>query len=203
MSWCFAVFATLALLSKGECRLVGADSYSGGLNGRPRDLFRRRHFWLPAVMVGLIAGPWFLFYAWLMANLTRVPTTFAIVSKYLTQGLGLFGVLTIPLVLAGVASGFIHKPLYPGGRSLWAAAVSISLGFLAYHCLVPGGYEDRYVLMIAPWIAILLILGAEWIARAFLPFRRGVASTILLAAIVVYGVAVFRVHPKTIFPTRR
>ena len=200
LAWRFGVFATLAVLSKANAGSLALLPIPAALMAGRADLFRRRHFWLPAVMVGLIAGPWCLFYAWLMANLTRVPTTFAIVSKYLTQGLGLFGVLTIPLVLAGVASGFFHKPPYPGGRPLWAAAVSMSLGFIAYHCLVPGGFEDRYVLMIAPWIAILLILGAEWIAGAFLPFRRGVASTILLAAIVVYGVAVFRVHPKTNLP---
>ena len=200
MSWRFAALAALALLTKANAGSLALLPIPAALLAGRADLFRRREFWLPAAMVALVAGPWCLFYVWLMRAVTPVPATVAIVFKYMTLGPGVFGVLTIPFVLAGMAKGFFRGAPFAGGRALWAVAFSMSLGFLVYHSFVPGGFESRYVLMIAPWVAILLIIGAEWIAEAFLPSRRGIVSSVLIAAIVIYGAASFRVHLKTQLP---
>jgi hypothetical protein len=200
MSLRFAVLAILALLTKANAgALVLLPVPAAFLAGRS-DLFRRRSFWLPVPLVVLFAGPWYVFYAWLMANLSKVPLTPEIASSYLLQGLGIFGLATIPLVLAGIGSGFFKRAPAAVPHALWAVAVSMSLGFIAYYCVIPGGFEPRYILMAAPWVAILLVAGAEWIAMPFLPSQPRVVPAVLLAAVVLYGAATFYVRPKPQVP---
>src|SRR5579883_548220 len=196
----FGVLAGLALLTKANAGALALMPLPATLLARRSDLLRRRSFWIPPGIVAVLAGPWLIFYASLMAHVTRVPTTPSIVYRYLLHSFGIFGVLTIPFVLAGMGGLLFGKGGAPGGRPLWAVSVSMLLGFILYHCLVPGGFESRYVLMIAPWVAVLLISGAALSGLRLPVFIRSGFPVVLLASVVVYGAATIRIPVKTQLP---
>jgi hypothetical protein len=197
-SWAlrFGVLAALALLTKVNAGVLALLPIPAALLAGRANLLRRRDFWIPAAMVALITGPWYAVFVGLARTFSTVTMTPAIAFSYIVSGLGLFGTALIPIVIAGMAAGFFKKGRLIGSRPLWAVAVSMSVGFIAYYCLIPARFEQRYILMVAPWIAYLSIVGAEWIAAGFAPSPRGAISTALLAAIVIYGVARFHVDPK-------
>src|SRR5579883_2726914 len=196
----FGVLAGLALLTKANAGALALMPLPATVLAGRSDLLRRRSFWIPPGIVAVLAGPWLIFYASLMAHVTRVPTTPSIAYRYLLHSFGIFGVLTIPFVLAGMGGLLFGKGGAPGGRPLWAVSVSMLLGFILYHCLVPGGFESRYVLMIAPWVAVLLISGAA-LSGLWLPvFIHSGFPVVLLASVVAYGAATIRIPAKTQLP---
>lgn len=196
----FGVVASLALLTKVNAGVLALLPIPATLLAGRANLLRRREFWIPAAIVLAVTGPWYVFNTWVVWNIGTVPLTWGISLAYLRSGLGVFGVATIPLVVAGIAAGFFNNPKVKIPRPLWAVAVSMSLGFIVYYSLLPGGFEPRYLLPAAPWAAMLLLWGGEWIFTALLPYRRSVILAGLALAVAVYGAAGFRITPKTNLP---
>lgn len=200
MSLLFGIFASLALLTKANPGILLLLPVPAVLLAGRADLLRRRNFWIPVPLVAVLTTPWYVMWFQFMDNLTRVPLSASIAVEFLVGSLKIFGLATIPIVLAGMASGF-GKKFDSARRSLWAVTTVLTIAFILYHCVVPGGnYEGRYVLMIAPWVAVLLVFGAE-MASEYCKVQAGLASTLLWGAIVVFGMMVsFHIHPKTNLP---
>jgi len=196
----FGVLATVALLTKANAGALALLPIPAALLAGHAALLRRREFWIPAGLAALVAGPWYVFYVWLVLDISAIPVTLAIASSYVVSGLGLFGIATIPVVIAGMAAGFFKKGQSVPSRPLWAVAVSMSVGFIAYYCMAPGGFESRYILMAAPWIGYLMIAGAEWMAAGFAPSHSKAISTGLIAAVALYGAVTLRFTPKPQLP---
>ena len=196
MSLRFGIFTILALLTKANAGALALVPLPATLLAGRGYLMRRFSFWAPFPIIVLVAGPWYVFYTWLMANITRVPLTQAIATSYVLQILGIFSLWTIPVVLGGMVSGFFRNTPGAANRDLWAVAVATSLGFIVYYCAIQGGFDTRYALMPVPWVAILFILGAEWINEAWLPARSRVVAMVLVGAVVVYGLITCKIYPK-------
>ena len=138
---------------------------------------------------------WFRF----MSNITRVPVTVDIAREFLVGIFAVFGLVSVPFVLAGMASGFIKK-LAPERQVVWVLQSVLTVAFIIYHTLVPGGYyEGRYVLTITPWVAVLSIFGVELASQIF-NLRTRLPSALLWSLILAVEVFTFRVRPKTDLP---
>jgi len=196
----FGLFATIALLTKANAGCLALFPIPAAVLAGRTDLLRERVFWMPAAMAALFAGPWYAYYSWLVWNIAPIYVTPQIAYSYASRTIALLGAATTPFVLAGMASGFFKTAPRTAPRALWAAAVSLTLSFIVYHCITPGGFEPRYVLMTAPWIVLLFALGVQWAATAFLPSRRAAIAVGLIAATVIYGAVNFRVYRKPRLP---
>ncbi len=196
----FGLLATLALLTKANAGCLALVPIPAALLAGRADLIRRRQFWIPAILAVVFAGPWYVLYTWLVLNVSAIPVTPKIAYQYLIQILGVLGWITIPLVLAGMASGFFSTPQRAEARAIWATATSISVSFIVYYCITPGGFEPRYALMSAPWIVYLFVAGVQWAVSAVLPSQRRIFAAAFMVLIVVYGAVTFQIHPKTLLP---
>jgi hypothetical protein len=194
------VFAAIALLTKANAGCLALVPVPAALLARRADLLRKRAFWAPAAVVVLLAGPWNVWYLWLWRNITPVHPTAEIVRAYVWYTIALLGVPTVPFILAGAASGFFKSAPHTAPRALWASAVSFLASFTVFHCITPDGFEPRSLLMAAPWVALLFVIGAEWAARAFLPRHWSAATAALVCAAALYGATAFHVYRKPPLP---
>jgi hypothetical protein len=174
----FGVVSAAALLTKGTAICLALlPPFFVLLAGR-WDLLRRASFFLPAVMVGVVAVPWYVLTYRLVApgfrhawgaeySLTAVAENAAILFT---------AVGPVMLLVAGAA---LLRCTTTHGRAdpELAAFGALLAAVLVFQCIVPAAFEPRYLL---PAIPPLLILGTDWIAWFFRRGRRqGVAAGVI------------------------
>ncbi len=175
----FGVVAGAALLTKGTAVCLALlPPFFVIIAGR-WDLLRRASFFLPAVMAGLVAIPWYFLtyrlvapgfrHAWgVEYSLTAVVENAAIL--FTAVGPVLLLVAGAALMRCATSRGRADPELGAFGALL--AAV------LLFQCIVPAAFEPRYLL---PAIPPLLILSADWIARFVLHGRHRRVAAVLIA----------------------
>lgn len=166
----FGLFAAMALLTKQTgLALVVVPAISIMLTGRWH-LLRRLSFWLPAVMVIALCGPWYAFapklvnqrWSWdapLGWGFTGVAIPYYAKKFYAAVGLG---VLLFTVVgAAGKLTSRATRTTSP----LWAALVGLFVGVWMVHITIPVAYEARYLLPALPVVAAFAVAGAVDVAR--------------------------------------
>jgi hypothetical protein len=184
----FALLAAGALLVKGNGACLALLPPFVVLIGWRWDLLRRWSFWLPAPVVGVLAGPWYAVtygqieagfrYSW---GWTYTHEALVANAAILLTGVG-------PALLAAGVLGFV---MACARRRAPDATVTCLAALLAAVCLfqtvVPAAIQDRYL---APALPPLLILAAWLIARVLpRPVWRAAVMAALVLALVPEAVA--------------
>jgi hypothetical protein len=164
----FGIWFTLALLTKGTAIQLAILPPFAVLFGRRWHLLRRFSFWLPAILVLALAGPWYLWvpgaqhesvarfgglgFSW--GRLTSTPLVWA-------EMLGL-------VLLIAAALGLLiccRQILRGSARGLWIASVAVLIGAYLARLLIGAYGEERHLLVNLPMLLMLAALCADWCFR--------------------------------------
>lgn len=186
----FGLFAAAAILTKGNGALLALTPPLAVLATGRWELLRRWSFWLPAVIVLVLAGPWTLFtygqvaagfrYAW-GAAYSRVATIE-------NTNILLRDVAAPVLILAvlGVVAAVRDRgsPRRVAARMLIVMLASVWI----FQTLVPAAIQDRYLAPLIPPVVLLAALGADlltsrWSGRARAGANAVAAAVLLIAAL--------------------
>jgi 4-amino-4-deoxy-L-arabinose transferase-like glycosyltransferase len=198
----FALFATLAILTKGLALALAAVPIVAALALRRWDLFRRRAFWMPAVVVAAACAPLyqllpatgirafsksqgFYFAPWTVGSLVPYEIRHLGIAATMLIGIGLF------LWLREVIAGKPHTMQTVAGAAL--------AGFLVLRMFVYAASDPRHAMILAAPLAIFLASGAAWVARRLrelllVPFAT--TGLVVLCAMAVFLLTAFQVPHK-------
>jgi hypothetical protein len=179
-AFAFALLAGAALLVKGNGACLALLPPFVVLIGRRWDLLRRWSFWLPAPVVGVLAGPWYAAtYGQVEAGF-RYSWGWAYTSDALRQNAAILVVgVGLALLTAGVI-GFAVVCVRPRRADPTVTCMAALLaGVCVFQSVVPAAIQDRYL---APALPPLLILAA-WVVALLL--RRPVWRGAVMAALVL------------------
>src|SRR5579862_157793 len=181
----FGVWATLALLTKGTAIQLALVPVFAVLVGRRWYLLKRFSFWVPAILVAGIAGPWYLWvpgaqhelvsrFGGLHFNRARLLAT-------PTAWDGMLGV--VPLVAAAVGLLLLGRQILSGSAAgKWVAGAGLVLGAYLVRLFI-GAYEQRHLLVNIPTLLMFASACAGWWFRRPIWQRMAVASKALLAGL--------------------
>ena len=187
----FGLLAVIAMMTKYNSLALAFVPPLCVLIGRRWDLLRRPSFYAPAVIVGVLAGPWYV----LAHGLSEQGFRFTWGTAYLKLATlynansiadGLTPLLTL-LALVGLV-----RVLWHGGRQGTAGSTPIeivcaALGLATFLFLlaVPVALQDRYLI---PCVPPLLVLAAHEAIRLFERLRRPATRGALVAGLIVSAV---------------
>lgn len=205
-SCAFGVWSTLAIMTKATGLALALLPLPALLFSRRLDLLRRWSFWLSAIIVVLLCAPWYVLTIKMARNglSENSPSwTFFLKSSFdYSRGLLLvFGIGLTSLALIGLSARLF--------RMVWHGSISgkVSsfggwlIAFALFHCLVPNGMEERYLLPILPVIVLAIAAGIKsliyLLAHEPLRSRLKVAAPVLIAGLFVTGAESVH-HPRPI-----
>jgi 4-amino-4-deoxy-L-arabinose transferase-like glycosyltransferase len=197
----FTLFAALTIMTKANgLVLVLLPPFVLLLTGRYR-LLRRPSFWLPAVVIALACGPWYLFTFDMLKNgpLAASPTleyTLKAVPIFSLQFVRSFG---IGLTLFG-ALGVLLRVVQPARRreldGKWASLVGLLLATLVFHWIVPAGFDSRFLIPgMPPMICFVVagVLGSVELVPEHWMGRRSRLTLAGILAVSLFGLEAFAV----------
>ena len=198
----FGFLASLTIMTKGSGFALALAPPLSVLLGRRLSLLRRPSFWLPALIVAAVCGPWYLLTAGGVVD-TFVYTggaayTAQAVRAFSSHFLKVLGVLLFPLACLGAVAQLRRgSDGMVSGR--WAAIVALPLSIFIFHVTVSVTDEDRHIVAATPALVLLFVAGV-YSAAAHLPPRswaRPAKRWMLLAfSMIVFMVMVFRIPQK-------
>ncbi|MCP4347419.1 MAG: hypothetical protein GY795_18090 [Desulfobacterales bacterium] len=151
----FALFAVLAVLTKGNALALAMVPPLSLLFTRRFYLLSRMSFWYPALIVLALCGPWY----WLTLDMVTngwhkesvsVNFTIAAIPFFLSHfvkivGIGLF-LLIVPGFMNKIVSPYRKKAI----QGKWAAFAALLVSVYVFHFIVPAGMENRHLLTAVP-----------------------------------------------------
>lgn len=157
----FGFSAAAAILTKGSgLALAVVPAVSLVCLGR-WELLKKPVFWLSALPVAVLAGPWMLY----SSKITQEGMVSTGVLDFALGGLkyyamtlsGTFGFTTVMVALAGllVWTGLTQVKIRPDVRRY--SLLGMLLGTALIMLLVPAGYSSRYLMPLAPAVALMAV----------------------------------------------
>jgi len=208
----FGVFASLAILTKGDGWALAMAPPLVLLFTRKWFLLRRLSFWAAALVVLICCGPWqaltlrMAHQGWTDEPLS-VSFVFHAAGKLLlaqwnAAGFGFF-LLAFTGFFATVAIPFARKRNVSGA---YASMAALAIGVLAFHSLLPMPVEGRRIVMGLPAMLVFIAPGTAWITvwieeRFSATNWQAVVTPVALlpAAAVIFFVQTFTVPSKPSF----
>ena len=182
----FGLLAAAAILTKGSAlALCLVPPVATLLSGRWR-LMLTPSWWLAAVLVGVLAGPWMLYSTRITAEgmihqpwAEYVQESVVFYSRALPQSLGWPLLL---LVLSGLGvwglAGLRQKGLSP----LISALLGLLVGVACVCVLIPAGYSTRYLLPALAPLLIAAVFAAQFWSQKAPRFQSLILAAILAGA---------------------
>ena len=160
----FGVIASLAILTHGVAFFLALVPPIGAVLQRRVRLLAHSHFWLPAVIVLALCGPWYLLapgarheYAVSTAGLNFAPdqTSYASSDLLRTTGAVLLALMVIGLI------DRVPLPLFKGKApsARWACAAAAALGFFVFRVMVSPAIDPRHLVVILPAAVMFSVAG--------------------------------------------
>ena len=181
----FALAAVAAIMTKGNgIFLALVPPLSVAVTGR-LCLLRNWRFWLPAPIVAVLTGPWYM--------LTYGTTASGFVNSwghFVVEAVPGYGPLLhaqigfVGLVFAVLgAFRVLLDREWSWQRALGISAVCVFVSGFAFSCIVPAGIEGRYLAPVVPALVILAYFGIDWILRSRVASTRTVVIGLSFFAI--------------------
>lgn len=168
----FGVFACLSVLTKANGIALALVPPFAVLITRRFDLLKRLNFWIPAIMVLAVAGPWQYVSARLLSGIATRVVSWRIAAAYGPMFISVLGLWLLPIVLAGIYDRLIVPFRQRAVQGTWAAAAALLPAFWVFHGLVPtASAEERYVIAVVAPILMFFVAGLAKLA-ALLPLAR-------------------------------
>lgn len=171
-SCAFGLWSTLAIMTKGTGFALALLPLPALLFSRRLDLLRCWKFWLPAAIVAVICAPWYVVTMGMVQNgwSDNNPSWayfFQATVDYLHGVVLIFGLGLASVALVGLFAKLL-QPLRQGGVcGMWSSFGGWLIAFFIFHCAVPNGVEERFLLPILPIIVLAIAAGAAWIVSLF------------------------------------
>jgi len=162
----FGFVAAAAILTKGSGLLLGAVPVVALLMRRDFTALRTWRWWAAGLPVALLALPWMV----LTARITREGMTGQSTSQFFAEAVPYY-LQVMPaafswglslLMLAGLVRllcAALRGPLPP----VESVLLAMLAGGWAIMLLVPAGVTTRYFVPSVPFMAVLALIGAEWL----------------------------------------
>jgi Dolichyl-phosphate-mannose-protein mannosyltransferase len=159
----FGVFATLSILTKGNGVALVFLPLFAMIFARKLGLLKRGSLWVSAIPLILVALPWQIFSARMLAGIAdRQPGWFylpALTASVVT----VLGIALIPLIALGIYDKLITNRRTASGK--WSAAAALICAFWLFHWVIPSvGPEPRYLIAITPPMMMFLMAGVQRLA---------------------------------------
>lgn len=186
----FGLWAGLALLTKGTGIVLAAvPPIAVALTGR-WGLLRKFSLWLPAVIVVVMAGPWYLLVpgakhekVFAYGEVQIIPSRFWGSVESWADSLGI--VVTLAAILGvAVAARMIHRRQANG---LWITSVAVLIGTLLCRQLV-GAWEARHLVAGIPMLLLLAALGVKSLRERISAGPEWLKTGVLVAAVLLLAV---------------
>ena len=171
----FGISASAALMTKGSGIELAFVPLIALIATRRWNMVARLSFWLPAAIVGLSAGPWYLFvpgaqhetvarYGGVTLITPRLMTTLAVWAGMLgvvPTVLAILGVSTVLWKVWGRPPADLDKADEPR-TGILIAGMGLLVG--AYVCrLIIGAWEDRQLVTTLPVLVMFSFAGLQWL----------------------------------------
>jgi hypothetical protein len=187
----FGIFSSLTIMTKGNGVALALVPPLAVVLNRRLYLFARLSFWLPAIIVLILCGPFYWSTFDMVRNgwITDSPNlgfTLDAVRFYPYQFVKILGVGLVVLV----GFGFYDRLIRPFRRERipgqWAAVGALFIGVLIYHLVVPCGMEGRHMIPALPAGLMFLTAGISATAdllrfRLLRPEKRTLAVAFVMA----------------------
>jgi hypothetical protein len=162
----FGVFATLSILTKGNGVALVFLPLFAMIFARKLGLLKRGSLWVSAIPLILVAAPWQIYSARMLAGIADRQPGWRYLPVLTTGVVTVLGIALIPLVAIGVYDRLIARRRTAGGK--WPAAAALICAFWLFHWVIPSvGPEPRYLIAVTPPMLMFLMAGvqrlAEWI----------------------------------------
>ncbi|MGI8897482.1 MAG: ArnT family glycosyltransferase [Pyrinomonadaceae bacterium] len=196
----FGAIASIAILTKQGALSLALVPPIALLLSRRLYLLLRPSFWYPAVIVGLLCGPWYLKTSQMaQQGLPDLVSTHLEGSGWLLRAARFFSWGVVKITGVGlsllIAAGFIarlvkaYQGMKVGGK--WAAAGALILSVLLLQSLVPTDFDPRYLIPTAPALLMFFVAGVAWTSERLplkgLSLRQKTVALALVAALIYAG----------------
>lgn len=197
----FGLFASLAIMTKGNGWDLALVPPIALILTRRFSLLARRTFWLPAVIVATLCGPWQLFTmkmaqrGWGGGDQPSLSYTISALKEFLPVLVGLLGWGLTPLILVGISVTVVVPYLKKNVDPEWATMFALIPAAWIFHSIVPAGVESRKMIIVVPALVLFLFAGGFWLAR-----RTGQnPALIAVVAVAIFGLQKFSIPTETHF----
>jgi hypothetical protein len=186
----FGAWVILAMLTKGSAiQLALVPPFAVLLSGRWY-LLRRFSFWLPAILVCAVAGPW---YAWIPGAQHESVARFGDISlraDRLTETLaawaGMLGVVLLTAAVLGLLL-CVTRLRRESSAGKWTAGIAVLLGAYVVRLFV-GAFEERHLVANLAVLMMFAAAGANWLfTRWWQGFATPKAIFVALSLLVMVG----------------
>lgn len=191
----FALFAFLAIMTKGNGWDLALVPPIAILLTRRFFLITRWSLWLPAIIAGAACAPWQLMtmslvqQGWGGGGKPSVASTLRVLRDFVPVFLSIFGwglaLLLILGVVVTVALPYTRKTV----KAEWATMFALLPVTWIFHSIVPTGAESRRLVTAVPAMILFLFAGGAWLARYF----RWHPAWVAAAAALVFALQIFTV----------
>lgn len=200
----FGVVAATCILTKGTGFLLAGVPVFSVLLTRRWELLKRASFWLAAVVVAVLAGPWTL----LTLKLAKegweegspsLAFTLSAIPYYADKLHQSLGSPLLALLLLGLAVTMARAWREGRKAGLEAAVAALVLSVFLLHVLVPCGHEARHLIPALAGGCVLIAVGANEIWRrlgATRLGRTGEAVGLVVLVAVVFALQTFALPAK-------
>ena len=162
----FGLLASAATLTKGSGLLLALVPPLAIAFARRIELVRRLSFWMPALIVAVLCGPWMVatYHITREGMMDQSPLEYVATALpyYVGKAFHVFG---FALPVFAVAGAILRANRTESGKIAFApgfaACLALLLAVLAFYFLVPAGFDPRYLLPAAPALIILAVAGAS------------------------------------------
>ncbi len=196
----FGIWFSVALLTKGTAIQLAFVPPFAVLFARRWSLLRRFSFWLPAMIVLAIAGPWYL---WVPGAQHESVARFGGITiargRLLGTLLGWAGMLGFVLLVATTMGVIIRGRQILRGLAAgkWTASLAALLGAYLVRLFV-GAYEDRHLAVNIPMLLTFAAVSANWLFEQPTWQRISVATRTSIVGLVLVAMISFNVRASPI-----
>lgn len=167
----YAVFFSLAVLTKGSGWLLAMVPAIALVLTRQLTLLRRKALWLSALVVALCCVPWQLMTmkmaerGWEGGTHPSAHYSIGALWEFLTLFPSILGPLLVAVMVIGIYR-LIVVPFRQGRTNAFDACMfSLLCSVWLFHSLVPAGVEDRKLIIAVPAMIYFLLPGVHTIVR--------------------------------------
>ena len=163
----FSIFAVMALMIKLSALFLAIMVPLAIIISGKYSLIRNRYFWLPALIIGLLIAPWYLY---TFETLTAGAKTQWTIT-YPLQALAGYSViiadnLSLPgavLLAIGAVDRFLFIRAHPDSEisAHWTAVISLFFCVIIFQMLMPTNILDRYLTAALAPAMMLMLAGAQ------------------------------------------
>ena len=160
----FAIFAALAILTKGNGLALALVPLFALLFSRRFYLLTQPNFYYPAIIVLVLCGPWYIITLDMVKNGMQSESfslsfVTASVPYYSYSIIKITGVVLSCLTLLGFITKVIIPCRYKNVEGRWVAFSALLLSVWTFHLIVPAGLESRHLITCVPILLMFLAAG--------------------------------------------